>query len=522
MLPLPMNGAAASGTRPARHVSSLALLLAIFVASRLFYGLVLGIWMDVGYDRHTLQYLDLAFYRDSFWQTVLYQHSQPPLFSALVAAVEIIFGGAGPAILQGIYMAAGLALMIGLYALMVLSGLPRGLALAVAAVYGASPVAILYESWLFYSYPTAILLLWSAVFALVALQTRRFGAFFGLFLTLGIVALMRPTMHLLWLAALLGYFLAAARGDRRKVLVAAAVPLLLVGALYAKNAALFGTFTASSWMGLNLAKMTSNLLPDEERQRLVDLGVVSPLALLLPFERPTAYRGKIAFPEPTGIPVLDRETWYTPSERFGDPIPNYNHLVLVEASRLRLRDALAIIRHDPWHYLVSVAKSVRIFLRSPIQDDHVSPTNRDRMPGLESFANHALYLQVPVPVLEGMRRLGLGLLAFALEQMSFLVLLQLASFAALAGLLAARLRAGTFWRSPRCVAWGYVLLQVGFLSAIYLLLDNGENYRFRFEMEPLMLAGAVCLAWHLYRLRVSEFVRRRGVPAGADRDATLR
>src|SRR5260370_4744 len=89
---------------------------------------------------------------------------------------------------------------------------------------------------------------------------------------------MRSVYHLAWVAAAL-LLLAMARRPSRKAVVALTVSFALVGGLYLKNWLFFGFFGPSSLLGLNLYRITTELLPPEERLTLVERGELSPFAL---------------------------------------------------------------------------------------------------------------------------------------------------------------------------------------------------------------------------------------------------
>jgi hypothetical protein len=89
---------------------------------------------------------------------------------------------------------------------------------------------------------------------------------------------MRSVYHLAWVAAAL-LLLAMARRPSRKAVGALTVSFALVGGLYLKNWLFFGFFGASSLLGLNLYRITTELLPPEERLTLVERGELSPFAL---------------------------------------------------------------------------------------------------------------------------------------------------------------------------------------------------------------------------------------------------
>jgi hypothetical protein len=110
-------------------------------------------------------------------------------------------------------------------------------------------------------------------------------------------------------------------------LIAAAVPVLLVVSLYAKNKVLFGHFAASTWTGMSLGHLTIDPLPREEAERLVAAGTLSPASAHPAFARARVYQGAYFDPPPvTRVRALYWEEKTTGA-------PNYNHAAYIRISR---------------------------------------------------------------------------------------------------------------------------------------------------------------------------------------------
>jgi hypothetical protein len=70
---------------------------------------------------------------------------------------------------------------------------------------------------------------------------------------------------------------------RRHVLIAVAVPTVLVGGWLLKNQLLFGDATMSSWVGMNLQRSTIPILDRVELERMHAAGEISDIAMIGPF-----------------------------------------------------------------------------------------------------------------------------------------------------------------------------------------------------------------------------------------------
>ena len=115
-----------------------------------------------------------------------------------------------------VYLLCGLVIVLGMYALGVLLGLPRWAAVVVALLFGCSPAAIVYENVLFYPYLVATGL--TVTFVALFLYLRDGRARWGLlaFSAAAAVVMTRATYHLVWLFALVAVVLLARPKDRHR------------------------------------------------------------------------------------------------------------------------------------------------------------------------------------------------------------------------------------------------------------------------------------------------------------------
>jgi hypothetical protein len=134
----------------------------------------------------------------------------------------------------------GLASGLCLYSLMIAMRVRRWLAFTFASVFMVSPATVLYENWLFYAYPITFL------FNLAALQLHRFLSFgkthngIIFFSCLAVLGSFHSMFHLLWLVLIAIALMLLVRPYRRRVMIAASVPGLLLFAIYLKNFMMFG------------------------------------------------------------------------------------------------------------------------------------------------------------------------------------------------------------------------------------------------------------------------------------------
>ncbi len=445
----------------------LALLGAVFVLSRLLYRSA-GVGFDDGTLVYYWQYIDPQLLKTDLWRSVLHLHSQPPLFNLFLGAVLRLPGSLPHVAFHALFAACGLVLGATLLALAARLGVPRALRLPAVALFLASPGCILTESLLFYAYPVM------AALALAALCLHRFArsgrhddglACFGL---LAAVVLTQSFFHLVFflLAIVLGAALAL-RGRRRAVRAAAALPLLLATVWYARSAALFGSFSSSTWLGMSLAKIATKFVPPEELPRLAAEDPREAILAVEPFSPLGDYVGLTPMPLPTGIPVLDMPRKSTGAR-------NLNHLAYVEISRRSLAATRAFVRRHPAEYLHGVVTSWLVYFRSGA-DSAWLRDNRLKVAGLSRWFDRLVYLQ-PEPFVN---RLGPSHIAW-----SILVLLPFVLVHAVRS-ARRRLREGDAAGAATLL---FLAFTVVYVAVVGNSVEIGENNRFRFESEPLALA----------------------------------
>jgi hypothetical protein len=465
------------------RTQALALLTLAFVASRLACWSA-GVRFDAGPVNTYFQYLDPRLLREDLARSLLYLHSQPPLFNLFLGGLLKICPNQLAAAGAVVFLAFGVALYLGAFLLMERLAVPRLLNTALVLWLMLNPAALLYENWLFYDYPLAGLL------ALAALLLHGFVARPGLargccfFAALAGLALTRSLFHPAWLVLWAALLIYALRSSRRAVCVAAAIPLALVCAWYGKNAVLFGAFTGSTWAGMNLARISTFQEAEIEREVLAADGFLSKLALVPPFGSLRAYADQRPPARPPIHPALDDETKSTGAV-------NFNHRDYIEISRGYLADARRVIFHRPWAYLDGVLRAWFCFF-IPGSDYPLLRENRSRIRVYDCWFNRLLAGQVCYRQDSAGGELTSGNLAWGLIAAYFVAL----GGAALA--LRRMLRARVPEQLPELTTVLFLWTTVLYVAVVGNCFEVGENNRFRFLTDPLVLC---LLGWLAGRWR---------------------
>ncbi|HEY1989664.1 MAG TPA: hypothetical protein VGG43_09380 [Acidimicrobiales bacterium] len=426
------------------------------------------------------QLVDVHLLHDQLLTSVWHLESQPPLFNLYGGLVlKLPHGLQGPAEVVT-FLALGLVLVLATYLLLSELGVPRGLAVAATLVLVVlAPAFVLYENWLNYAYPTAALLTLSGWLLLRYLRTKQWGYGLAFFAAVSAVVLLNSTYQVEWLVVAVALAVVAARHQWRHVLMAAAIPVLVVGAWYVKDAVLFGTSSTSSWLGMNLARDTLYGAPRAEIASMVKNGTLTPLAAIPAFQGPSTYIPGFGRPAPTGTAALDELTK-------ADGAPNFNNPLYVRVSSEYLRNDLAFISAHPGEYAGDVNISVRNWFTAT--DQNFTPaTNWPRIEGYTRIYDRAVEWQPQIdpdvaivaffnhspPGLNTLSYQAIVLFALTLLGLPVLVWRRRKYDPAVAGTLA------------------FLWLTVGYAFVVTSLVETGENERFRFELGSLPAVGGI-------------------------------
>ena len=343
-----MSGAAA---RLRRHGPEL-LLLAAFALTRLVARMAFGLRFD-GDVRHYWHVLDYPLLQDDLLRSILYLHDQPPLYNlGLGIVLKWVPASFASPVFEAAFLVLGYLGIVGIYALLVELGTPRGAALGAALVQTLSTTWLVYESWLFYTLPTAALMTWAAVWLARAARGSAAAATAFAAAVAGL-SWIRATYQPVWVAAALALLLVAVRGSASDVRVsarrAALAALLLAMALPAKNWLLVGSFASSTWLGMNLAHMTTERLDAATREQWIAAGELHPVA------RVRAFAPLADYPEELRAPLASapaHPALTAPLKSEGSP--NLNHSAYVGIARAYLGASLVVVRKRPDVYLERV------------------------------------------------------------------------------------------------------------------------------------------------------------------------
>lgn len=445
------------------------IILSWFVVSRLIAAAA-GVTPDAGVPALLWQLLPLELLEHRLVESLWYLHSQPPLFNAFVGLL-LMLPGDYVQLWRASWIVVGALFPLTIFATLRVVHTNRWIAHALVLVVSLNPTLLLYENFLFYSYPEALFVVLGFYGLLRAGSSARGWTMFAV--AGSVLTLFRATFQPAWALAIVGAAAWATSGRlHRRQWGALLVPLAVATVFAVKNGLVFGVWSTSSWYGMNVAKLVATAMLGET-PRLVDTGIVTPLFAIGPFQPVDAYPPAIV----EASRMVARDHFHNvpavTDDRKSNGQPNFNHAIYLDVSRRLWDESISAARARPVLFDDTVRRGLRNYAQ-PASQYVFLEDNRRRLLPLESF-----YVAVLYPG-------GAQLLVQALVVMTLLT-------------------SATVWAfeipsvAPLRLAAGYVFVTVLWVSIASNLAEFGENSRLRFALDPLMVTWTVVLVRFLLR-----------------------
>jgi hypothetical protein len=444
-----------------RHILFLigATAISRFVAWYFFHVRFDDLHVDIG-----MQLIDPELLKTRLLESVAYLHSQPPLFNLYTGILLKIFPYHYPQALSWAFKILGLLQTLVFYgSLKAITGKPR-VAFYIALFLALSPAYILYENWFMYTFPAMCLLSLSIALLVRFLKTERMGWGLGFFFLLSALCLTVSMFHLFWLLGVPLLLAFIQRRLARKIMLAAAFPTILVAGWYLRSEVLFGQFNASTWLGMNLARIMLGkpqqmaVLEGDSAYSLVRQGLFKPVEVYEPYLPPdTRY---------SQIPVLRQKLKSTGSD-------NFNNLDYIYVSEKFKEASLRSLKTKPLQYLDMVGIAHMLYF-APSSEYFFLKPNRDRIDGYDRLFTLGRF----------------GLYKYIGWANLILLIIYIWVFRGVLVKLGRHYRlnraAGQNWSWQDATLF-FVLFTILYLFVLGNWLELGENMRFRFYIIPFFL-----------------------------------
>ncbi len=293
---------------------------------------------------------DPADLRTRLLETLYFFHAFPPGMN-LATGLLLKAGGEQAAVLaHWAFSALGLVLVNALFVVARGVGLSTIGAWVLAAAFSLTPASLYFEHLYLYEWPVTTFLCVAAALFAHGVRSQSFGVWLACFSVCALIGVTRSTFHLAWyvLVAAVGVW-ASDRGARRRVLTATAIPGVMLAAVYAKNAVLFGAFAISTFGPASYTLVTVARLPVEVRDAWIAKGGLSPFAAVSVYAPPREYARFFETSDRAGWPPQ-----LTRLEHSAVTAANFNHWWLLEVHRARMSDVRYHLSSRPLDYPAAV------------------------------------------------------------------------------------------------------------------------------------------------------------------------
>jgi hypothetical protein len=483
--------------RPIADRTACLVILACFAVSRVLYFLA-GLRFEAARPlADFFQIVDPVLLRDRLFETAWYMHTQPPalnLFIGLVLKATPSIDAAS-VVFAVCWLVLGVLLSVLLYQLQREFSVYPVVAMLTTAWFIVSPGVVLFENLLIYEYPLLVMLLLATLALGRFVRTGKIVYAGTFFTALVLLAFTRSLFHLLWVVLVVAGCLWASRAANRSksVWVLATLQVALVFGLFLKNYLLYGQFTSSTWLGVNLCTLTTHQLPDDLRQQLIRDGVISGASAV---DAPASlrYYANYFHPVPkTGVPILDQDVDSTGRD-------NFNNLEYFQVYKYTAQDAKVVLKRYPQVLAKSMAVAWFTYF-FPTGDFPDFRVNRPKIFGWDRAFNVVFFGQwKDATDRKALRREGIGPG----------LILYMGTYLVIALPLLFGYGCWRWWRAwtitPRDRAFlaslGFMLFNIFFVTGVANTLSSFENNRYRFPLDGYFVT--------LLGMAISQWLESRG------------
>lgn len=435
------------------------ILVICFIASRTIVKL-----LGVSFDEHAIfeywQYLDVKSLSGNLLQSLWYQHSQPPVFNFMLGIFLKFSGSFYPVVLQLLLLSFSLCNSLLLFTILEYIIRNSRLPLIITIIYLLNPATILFENEFFYTSFISMLLLGSVYFMIKFFRDDRWKNAAGIFTPLVLVCLTKSMYHLLWLVSISVILLLVNHEKKgfKKLLLGAMLSIVVTGGWYAKNYLVFDTFSASSWSGMNFARIVFQNIQERDAN---NIGSVHPFMPISYYKNYISHDYQRKYAGINDRILLD--------ETKNGQFINMNNAGYLQVSKKYWQAGKLQVTNDPVSYLKNVATAFIIYFTPASSYFKVADNNKrisfyDMLYSLNfSHLFDTEYQKKEALVFVAIPKFMLYVLVF------FMVTI------------------GAFRSKSITAANIFILSTIVFSVTVSSLFEYGENMRFRYEIEPLFL-----------------------------------
>jgi hypothetical protein len=318
------------------------LVLIFFISRSIFFSL--GIHFDVIGLKNYIQILDPFDLQHDLTKSIFYLHIQPPLFNLFIGIILKLFPHQFILAFQTIYLTMGLIFFIALFILMKKLGTREDIGFILTVLFMINPSTILYENWLFYTYPVAILLVLSSLSLVHLTEKNQKKGEHVFFILISSLVLLRNSFQFFWFLFWVG-IVAWIQKHYKRIVLAAFIPFIVIFVICLKNWILFKSFSTTSKTASIYQIIFNLVIPNTSYEEMDKAAKAKPVPFtLLPEFCFLEDIGEWAFKnvpmKKTGISVLDN--YY---KRSGHK--NFNSIYHIYTADSAKEDMYYMMKHYP-------------------------------------------------------------------------------------------------------------------------------------------------------------------------------
>lgn len=434
-------------------------IIAAFIVSRILLHFA-GVRFQYDALYQYWQYLDVWTLKNNLLKGVWYDHTQPPVFNLFLGLVLKIAPDYSGWIFAGFFKLITLSNALLLLSIVQKTTGHRWLPLVISLFYLLSPGTMVFENELFYTGLITFLFLVSVFYLLRLGSGISWKNAIGVFLPLTIICLTRSMYHVAFLFVIAAWLICRNRKQQQisRLYITATLSVLLVGGWYLKNKLIFGEFSASSWLGMNMAR---NIFHDSEFTDSSKIESIPPFSPISDYKR--FISGEL---EAKYAGLNDRDLL---QEWKNDSLRNEKHISYIEVSNQYKKAGIEHIKQKPLHFAKNVIQSAVTFF---------APATRYTL--MEDQARKIRYFDAVY---------SLNFSQFAAGKQQRRIALTISAIPQILLFLFA------FWvtiketmrRKTIPVLSVFIMLILLYAFGVSSLIEHYENMRFRFELTPLFL-----------------------------------
>jgi len=318
-----------------------------------------------------------------------------------------------------------------------------------------NPAIFLYEHYYLYTLNTGFLISLMFVLLILFIEKKQNKYFLLFIFVVNILILYRSTFHLIFLIIVFLYSIYIFKISKKTLIISILISFISVG-WYLKNYFYYNFFGSSSWLGLNLYKFITTNFTKAKANKVKEKIFIPEFFLYTNhfYTELNTYR-KFGFNKNSKYEFLNENNWH-----------NIN---VIEISKAHKELAIKIIKNFPIYYISNVIEAYKIFSMPSFTYPHLE-NNKKKFSFFVNCYNNIFYFD------------NFFIKKFINQNIYFF---NLFIFPIIIIIYLMRYFKKQFTQNKEIIL--FLIITIIYYSIINFLLEVGENNRFRFGIEMIII-----------------------------------